>query len=163
MRAGLCSKRLLQSKSKGSIMIFSTSLFISKTMLNASSSMMRLSTPISLAIFNPSLNAHSSAIKLLVCLIPLTYPFTQLPSWSRNKPPPPALLGLFIAKPLEFNFSQPRNGFSHPTGMIVLAGLLLASSPIAKNSVLYLRHFFQHWLSTILVLKTKLFVCNHSC
>ena len=102
-------------------------------------------------------------MKLLVYPMPLTYPFTQLPSWSRNTPPPPAFPGLFKAEPSEFSFNQPHGGFSHPTGMIDLTGLLLASSPIAKNSVLYLKHFFQHWLSTVPVVKIKLFLCNHSC
>ena len=47
--------------------------------------------------------------------------------------------------------------------MIVLVGLLLPSSPIAKNSMLYLKHFFQHWLSIVPIVKIKLFLRSHNC
>ena len=89
---GISFKMFLQSVKRGSINKFSEPLFIRITTLNGSSSITKLFNLISLAKTKPSLRAHNSAMILFMCSIPLAYPFIQLPSWSRIKPPPPALL-----------------------------------------------------------------------
>ena len=63
---GMAVNSFLQSDSRGSIERLALLLFISKTMLKASISIMRLLSPRSLAISSPSRRAHSSAMVLLV-------------------------------------------------------------------------------------------------
>ena len=58
---GMAANSLLQSNNKGSIKRLALLLFISMTMLKASISTIRLSSPSCLAISSPSRRAHNSA------------------------------------------------------------------------------------------------------
>ena len=57
-------------------------------------------------IFEPSLNAHSSASTLVAIPIALAKPDTQTPFWSRMTPPAPTLPKLPKAEPSIFSLHQ---------------------------------------------------------
>ena len=133
--------RDLQSKSNGENLILALLAFFNiSTITLASSSTYKHPIPNWIARFKPSLNAHNSAITLVVCPIDLKYPLIHLLSLSQISPPLPALPGFLREAISVLSLCQLGRGLDHLIGIAILGIICLALLTQKWNSLAWLKH-----------------------